>query len=430
MPPLLGSFLGQLRQSRRLSQAQTARAAGLGRVTLSRWEMGVQQPRTLELESLLDTLTATPQERQQALVLLNTPQARAQLRDTLVREGEQKGIGPMPHGGDLLRAMRLRRGIEQEEIARRLGVTVRTVRRWEKLEVWPPLTQLHALCYALEATPEEMVALTTNDPLPLPDEEAVSLDELRLQGRRLNFYTNSWQAQALKELGLLTLETQAWSLASRSAVAQQILAEIYSHHARHLSNHKRFAESGVYAARALELWPKEILPNQIMVEASIVLAQAVAKRGKHLAPQRGLELLNHWQAEARGPEYEAWLLSEVAAYTLEAGNKEKGLYLAQRAKEIAAWSENPHELYNRELDQARLLLRAGQPRRALNLIQRHRPRPCWDQPARFTLLEVEAYLALEETASAHDRLQQAWQLIEREAMVHLQPQAQALALRF
>ena len=430
MSLLLGSWLRQLRRSRRLSQAQAARAAGLGRVTVSRWEMGIQQPRALDLEALLLALNATPQERQQALALLNTPQARAQLRDTLVRVGEQKGIGPMPHGGDLLRAMRLRRGLEQEEIAKCIGVTARTVRRWEKLEVWPSLPQLHALCHALEATPEEIVALTTSDPLPLTDAEPISVDGLRTQARRLNFYTNSWQAQALKELSLLTLETQAWPLASRSTVAQQILAEIYSHHARHLSNHKRFAESGVYAARALDLWPKEVPPNQIMVEASIALARAVAKRGKHLAPQRGLELLNHWQAEARGPEYEAWLLSEVAAYTLQAGNQERGLYLAQRAKEIAAWSENPHELYNRELDQARLLLRAGQPRRALNLIQRHRPRPCRDQPARFTLLEVEAYLNLEERAMAHDRLQEAWQLIQVESLVHLQPRAEALALRF
>ncbi|MBV9471170.1 MAG: helix-turn-helix transcriptional regulator, partial [Abitibacteriaceae bacterium] len=75
--PQLGVFLRQLRQSRGLSQAQAARAAGIGRVTLNRWEMGMQQPRALELEALLGALTATRQEHQQALGLLNTPQARA-----------------------------------------------------------------------------------------------------------------------------------------------------------------------------------------------------------------------------------------------------------------------------------------------------------------------------------------------------------------
>ncbi|MBV9468797.1 MAG: helix-turn-helix transcriptional regulator, partial [Abitibacteriaceae bacterium] len=390
----------------------------------------VQQPRTLELESLLDALTATPQERQQALVLLNTPQARAQIRETIVQIEERKSLGPMPHGGALVRALRLRQGLTQEDAAKRIGVAVRTLRRWEKLEAWPETSQLHTLCYALEATTEEMLALTTGYLSPLADVGTVTLDELRAQGHHVNFYTNSWETPAWKELCLLTLEAQAWPLVASSGKGQQVLAELYSYHARHLSSNKRYAESGIYAARAMDLWPQGIRPNEIMVEASIALARAVAKRGIRPAPEQGLELLHHWQGEARGPAYQAWMLSELAIYTVQTGNETEGLQLAQRAREIATRCSNHHELYNRELDGARLLLNVKQPRQALNLIQQPHPHPTRDEAARFALLETEAYLNLEEPALAHDRLQHAWQMIEREAMLHLQPQAQALALRF
>ncbi|MBV9470370.1 MAG: hypothetical protein JOZ57_14120, partial [Abitibacteriaceae bacterium] len=300
---------------------------------------------------------------------------------------------------------------------------------------WPSSTQLHTLCYLLQATTEEMVALTTGDlspqaEAPLALEGKVSLHELRVQGHHLNFYTTSGPAEALKELSYVTLETQAWPLATRAEQGGQALAALYSHHAHYLAAHQRFGESGVYATRALELWPQEIPLNPTMLQACIAMARSAVHRGPCPAPQRGLEVLGYWSQEARWPEYEAWLLSEMAAYMIQVGSLEQGLFLSQRAKEIAAWSENHHALYNRELDQARLLLEVGQARQALGLIQRPRLQPYTDQPAKFTLLEVEAYLQLQETALAHDRLQEAEQLIESGSLGHLRPQAQTLSLHF
>ena len=431
MPLSLGFFLRRMRQSRGFSQAQAARASGLGRVTLNRWETCAQQPRVLDLESLLQALGASQNERQQALQMLGTPQARALLREGVARAGEQRDLGPMPHGGDLLRALRLRQSLSQDEAARRIGVAVRTLRPWEKSEVWPSPVQLQTLCYALQAHTEEMAALTSGPLSPAPKGEAATLEEVQERGYLLHFTTNtnSWCSQALKDLHYLVLEAQCWPLVAKSGTGQQVLARIYSYHANHLCCARRFAESEVYANRALDLLSQQAMLTRPQVMATITLASAAVYRGDRPSPHRGIKMLQSWLGLVEWPEYEAWLLSDMAAYMALAGDAESGLRLVKRAREVASHSENPHEHYNREMDEARLLIRAGKPRQALGLIQRDRPQPFLDQPAKFRLLEAEAHFDLQEPSLAHDRLQDALRLIEAEALVHLQPQAQELALR-
>src|SRR5437016_2875076 len=127
----LGEFLRSLRKEEGLTLEQAARAAGIGRVTLNRWETGVHQPRLPELEALLGALRADPQRKRQALALMDAPRARKRTRALIAQIGERAGIGPMPNGGDLLRAMRMRRGLSREAAAERIGVSTRTLRRWE-----------------------------------------------------------------------------------------------------------------------------------------------------------------------------------------------------------------------------------------------------------------------------------------------------------
>ena len=425
----LGFFLRRMRQSRDLSQAQAARVSGIGRVTLNRWETCAQQPRVLELESLLRALAANQSERRQALEMLGTPQARALLREGMVRAGEHRDIGPMPHGGDLLRALRTRQNWSQGEAAQRIGVAVRTLRRWEKSEVWPSPAQMQTLCYALRAHTEEMVALTSGPLSPTPESEAATLEEIEVCGERLYYVNSPWCPAALKELHYLALGAQCWPLVVKSGKGQQVLAKIYSYHANYLCCARRFAESEVYANRALDLLSQQALLTHSQLMAAITVASATVHRGARSSPQRGIQMLQSWLGLVEWPEYEAWMLSDMAAYTALVGDVESGLRLVRRAREVASRSDNPHELYNRERDEARLLLQAGKPRQALALIQRERPQPFLDHPARFSLLEAEAYLDLQEPSLAHDRLQHAQRLIEAKALVHLQPQAQLLARR-
>ena len=140
--------------------AQAAQQAGIHRATLDRWEKGRAQPYLPELTALLSALDASEPQKRQALGLMDSPRAARQARSEIAQIAEQSGMGSLPNGGDLLCALRMRRGLSLEEAALRLQISGRTLRRWEKMEAWPSLGQLHRLCYALEAHEEEIVALT------------------------------------------------------------------------------------------------------------------------------------------------------------------------------------------------------------------------------------------------------------------------------
>ncbi|RYE65368.1 MAG: transcriptional regulator, partial [Oxalobacteraceae bacterium] len=293
MQPLLGPFLRELRRNRNLSQAQVAQVTNISRVTLNRWENNHHQPRVADLESLLLALSASQEQRQQALALLGTPPAQAQIRSIIVQIDKQKDIGPLSHGGDLLRAMRTRRGLSREETAKRVGVTPRTLRRWENAEVWPSPTHLQTLCYVLQACIEEMVALTTSNLSPQSDEQSCSLDELMERGMDI-CHRSEGMPQALRELNFMALEALAWPWAARSEAGAQFLAKVYSYHAHLLSCYDRFSEIGRYAHLALDLWPPDGTPVGVQTMTGIAAARAMVYSGGRRAPEQALEVLKHW----------------------------------------------------------------------------------------------------------------------------------------
>ena len=63
--------------------------------------------------------------------------------------------------GDMLYGLRKRCGKSQEQIARAAGVSRSLLREWENDGCTPSETQLHTVCYALGAAPDEIVALST-----------------------------------------------------------------------------------------------------------------------------------------------------------------------------------------------------------------------------------------------------------------------------
>src|ERR687883_310150 len=84
-----GRFLRQLRQAQGLTLEQAAQKAGIGRVTLNRWETDAQKPRLKELEALLTALAASLAQRRKALALVERlPQVE---RIAVIREAEKKG---------------------------------------------------------------------------------------------------------------------------------------------------------------------------------------------------------------------------------------------------------------------------------------------------------------------------------------------------
>ena len=430
MPSELGSFLRHLRLTRRLAQSQAALMAGIGRTTLNRWETGVQQPRVVEIEALLSTLQATQEERRRCATLHQTAAARAKARDIVARVGAQEGIGSLPQGGDLLRALRLRRDLSQGEIAQRVGVAERTVRRWEKSEIWPSSVQLAILCSELGAHAAEESALAAGH-LPLgKGVKSDSLEALRQQGKELHAYREAGPQQSLKDLGFLTLESQVWPFAARSAGGREVLAQLYGYHASYLDSVRRFAESGIYAQRSLDL-VSEASVWGIDSPSAIVLARSAIHRGACPNASRGIPVLRQWLDVPQEPAYHAWLISDLAKYIVQTrGSLEESLVLAQRAIAVAEDALNPIETPFRELDKAQILLWGGEARRALRFIEQENAEISSYLPVQARLLQVEAHLHLKNISTAHDHLQDALTLIEDMALPLFLPQAQNLALRF
>src|SRR5689334_15149264 len=133
MTEQVGTLLWELRTARGWSLGQLAQRAGVSKAALSRWENGERLPRVPELEATLAALGADATQRALAFARIQAPRALRQLREP----SETGRLGPPPSMGDLLRAMRLRGGWTQTQIALRLGVGQNTVARWELGERQP-----------------------------------------------------------------------------------------------------------------------------------------------------------------------------------------------------------------------------------------------------------------------------------------------------
>lgn len=91
-----------------------------------------------------------------------------------------------PTGGDLLRAMRLRKGWTQQQTAAQVGVVRTAVAHWERGERLPSTEQIQALCDALEAREEELIVLTTGAFMATRAQEPATREEKAADlGRRL-----------------------------------------------------------------------------------------------------------------------------------------------------------------------------------------------------------------------------------------------------
>src|SRR5215212_913798 len=157
----VGDVLRDQRQSRQFSINQLADRAAVAKSTLSRWEAGTFQPRLPELEAVLGALAASPTEREQTLARMRAPRAVAEMRREVAgRAGLTDDVAfLLPAGGDLIRAMRRRRGLSLEEVATRLRVRPSAVSYWEQSKTTPHMERLSALCDLLGAQPEERAVL-------------------------------------------------------------------------------------------------------------------------------------------------------------------------------------------------------------------------------------------------------------------------------
>jgi transcriptional regulator with XRE-family HTH domain len=429
----IGGFLRTLRSAPRLTMGQAAHKAGIHRATLHRWEKGLAQPRLSELSALLSALDASAQQKRDALHLMDAPRAARLIRQEVTQIAEQTGMAALPHGGDLLRAMRMRRGLSLDEAATRVQVTGGTLRRWEKREVWPSPEQLHRLGYALGAQAEEVIALSAGRFAQVQgEEENVPLESLQQRFEDVYASRYALMQSQLMELSLLALEAQVWRFAVRSAVGRRLLAQVYTEHAHVLSEQERFTEMGQYADRALDIAPEKSTRETFWVTAGVYSITAASHAAKSRASasgnRRSIERFRRLLPFARTPGMEGWILSWLGSLLVEDGATESGLFTFDQACQVASRSENPIERRLRENDKAQVLLRLQQPAEALEIITIEPDDNAYFRTGQL-LEQAQAYLQLGHVSEAHDKLHQAYNHIEAHSLLHFRSHADELAQR-
>jgi transcriptional regulator with XRE-family HTH domain len=310
----LGSHLRQMRASRGLSLRQLAQASRVNPSTLSRWESDATCPRVYELEAVLTALRASDSERALAWQQLNAPRAvRVITTESLSLVLPARAA---PIGGELLKAMRRRRGWTLEQVAFHVGVTVSTVSRWERSEGWPSEQQLSHLCAVLGASEAEHAALQGGRGvlhwLPFPAASACDLAGL-LEAVRTHQIPIE---PALMELVYSCIEGRVWQLVGCGKAQVGLLLDAYAYHCSWLVEQARIQEAQQPASRALRLFERVHSMRPHWFGVLHALAKGAAELGSRPSPLEGVAILRRWlpHAEQHAPEYEAWFLRDIAEY--------------------------------------------------------------------------------------------------------------------
>jgi transcriptional regulator with XRE-family HTH domain len=183
-------------------------------------------------------------------------------------------IGP----NALIRAMRLRRGMTQRDLAQILGISQSAICQWEQGFAWPDGAHLSALLYALAAQPEEGFALSS-----FPDNMAMtgleSLDSVALGLKQLLRPTAYGGGNDLLDLQALALNESANRLAYNEVcpgAAHELKGEIEAAYAQTLVLHGRLREALRACDRSLAT-PRPGHQPRYVYRATIIRADAVIK---------------------------------------------------------------------------------------------------------------------------------------------------------
>ena len=430
MADSLAELLRSLRAARALTLTKLSVRAGIAARTLSYWEAGTYQPRLPELEAALTALGATEAQRTQAIGLLEAPRATRQARLAPGYSRHESELGTLPSGGDLLRCLRLRRGLHLEQAATHMGVSASTVSRWEQGKIAPPSDRLQMLLTFLGAREAECAELLNGyvflmAPLreTLPSTEAARAD---FKAFTTGLYAR--REDKRNDLRFLCYEAQAWRLASQGQEGRRLLAEVCAQYAAHLAGFERFREAGQYAYRALDLHSKTANTDESSLRAAIIAARSDVYRGARPAPRQGLEMLQLWRSAIQRPDFEAWMLADMAEYLTLENDWESALRLRREACQVAERCDNPDELRLRRLDLAKMEVRMGSAEQGLALVALS----ARDTPFRradIELLFAEGLTALEDFTGAQIWLARAQADIQAYDLVHLRARAAALEPR-
>ncbi len=428
MTTSLGAALYDMRTASGYSLGKLALKAGVSKAALSQWESEKRHPRVNELEAVLNALDTPLPQRTLILSHIEEPRGLRRLKQT----STDSALATPPSRGDLLRAMRIRKGWTQDRAAECVGVGRTAIVRWESGDRNPSNEQMLSLCFALGAKEAEVIALTSARGLgpsaqleALPNARKAEWIEQRLQDV---FWQRDPDSSNLWELEFLILEREAWALAVQDEKARALLSQVYAYHSERFRSLERCSEAAPLARRALALVRRQAEEPHFILRAAIVAAWVAVNSGSQISPERGVQLLRQWVNSSTNPDYVAWMLSDLSKYLMLAGYTDESLDLAKRAAFQAAESENPAEQYLRQMDHSRLLLQAGLPHGALSRL----PEPTEITPAQYAsdlLFHAEAHLCAGNRNDAHDWILRARSVVDLHSIEQERNKLAALSQR-
>lgn len=314
-------------------------------------------------------------------------------------------------GGELLRALRLRSGVTQEDAARAVGVTREQLSRWERGERWPDAQKLHALCYALGASLDETLHLTTRnfieqEPLPL---DRQSLMEMHTSLAYVNTLTPghtllTWHLAA-------RLAEQEKDNPSRLQLDQAAIWGALGYQLWHAGSFSSARALGVYTERLMRTCRGWLGSSQ--TRGILVRAEDEARQSGPHAARRYLE---SWLPQIDEPTVRAWFYSIEADYLFRSGELGEGLQCSENSlTEITSKGSVSQEYYYRLRDHARRLLQAKQPGKALETLQSLQASGAFSEreSAPTLLLLSHALLATSQPLEAGRYREQAREILKR-----------------
>ena len=398
----LGGNIKEWRVGRGLTLDKMAAAAQVSKRTLIRWEQDQSQPRLPELEAVLAALQVTTLQRRRAMELLDAPRAAVLLR----QESAATDEAAPPLSGDLLRAMRLRKGRTLEDTAQEIGLSASVISRWERSEMWPEPGNLHRLCYALGAGAEEVTALTTGRLAAGGAEQRVTTDELR---RRALLYIDlpiTLERIALMDLQFYTLAADLWKAARRSPEFHALLGAVYADYTDFLFGQNRYAECEQMGLMTQDFSGGRREGKRILTLGALRAAEAAAERGGKRGALRGAAMLRDALPFAPDPFRKIWMLRNLGRIQQKLGRVEEVERLAEEALSLLPQADGSWE-YPEALDQIiHLFSEAGRYHRALEVVDKFRAIRDWHPSDALRMTKIMGALGKE--AEAQEWLQRAY----------------------
>ncbi len=428
----LGDWIRLAREAKGWSQNRLAHEAGVAGTTVNRWERGITRPSIPELEAVLRALGASEEQRRQALLLLNVRRAVKALEWVSASGEEHLPYDRPPLLGDVIRAMRWRKGWSVADVAHALQTSERTVRAWEHSESLPSDELLHRLCFTLDASTEEVAILTSRKlhlvvptpDAPLEERFAQSLDEMRYR---------LWHGESEgMDLGFLTLMAQAWWLAQRNPHGEFWLGTVLIMHCQWLLHQLRVKEAERHAYPAWQVVRRQRAHARDMSWIIQAIARGVMRdrAGQVVKPLEGAQILRDWLPHTRQwLEMEAWFLRSIAECLVVAHRDSEAIAISRSALQVALRTEMPVEHHIAQSAHAFVLLEAGQPQEALKHLSVSKEVHPTVQ-VEDAILWCRALLAVGERQEALKWLQQVQEIAQRHHLRPYDERVQRLASNF